>query len=242
MGLCGKSLEELFQANGKKFSLKTVCQIGEQLVHRLEFLHSKGVVHRDIKPDNFVVGVGADAGVIHVVDFGLSKLVSKSRHLPFSEQQEFTGTARYSSINAHVGEQSRRDDLEAVGYVLMYFLRGGLPWQGIVAETEAERMHQVMLAKMHTAPPEEDLCAGYPEEFFTFLAYCRSLRFEEAPDYAYLRGLLRQIAEREGFPSDGRFDWTAADAPEAELSGALINPAPRKQGLLSRMFACAAAA
>merc|ERR1712139_737244 len=118
-----------------------------------------------------------------------------------------TGTARYASVNTHLGiEQSRRDDLEAVGYVLMYFNRGSLPWQGLKANSKKEKYEKIMEKKMST--PVEELCKHFPNEFVTYLNYCRSLRFEDRPDYAYLRRLLKDLFFREGYQYDFVFDWT----------------------------------
>lgn len=133
MELLGKSLEDIFQSQKKKFSLKTVCMIAGQMLDRIEFIHNKHIIHRDIKPDNFVIGDGAKNSTIYILDFGLAKKFRSSRtlqHIRFTINKKLTGTARYASINSLKGcEQSRRDDLEAIGYVLLYFLRGSLPWQ-----------------------------------------------------------------------------------------------------------------
>mmetsp|Transcript_15929 Transcript_15929/g.45363 ORF Transcript_15929/g.45363 Transcript_15929/m.45363 type:complete len:319 (-) Transcript_15929:574-1530(-) len=145
-----------------------------------------------------------------MIDFGLAKKYRDPKthqHIPYRENKNLTGTARYASINAHLGiEQSRRDDLEAVGYVMMYFCRGSLPWQGIKANTKQEKYHKIMEKKMST--PVEVLCKGYPAEFSTYLNYCRALRFEDRPDYAYLRRLFKDLFAREGFENDGIFDWS----------------------------------
>ncbi|KAL8436194.1 hypothetical protein ACSSS7_001924 [Eimeria intestinalis] len=181
--------------------------LGVQL-DRVEYLHSKNFIHRDIKPDNFLVGRvnGPNQSVIYMIDYGLAKKYRDPKthqHIPYRENKNLTGTARYASISAHLGsEQSRRDDLEAVGYVLMYFCRAGtLPWQGIKANTKQEKYHKIMEKKMST--PVEVLCKGYPPEFATYLNYCRQLRFEDRPDYAYLRGLFKDLYIKEGF--DVRF-------------------------------------
>merc|ERR1712061_912772 len=117
------------------------------------------------------------------------------------------GTARYASVNTHLGiEQSRRDDLEAIGYVLMYFNRGSLPWQGLKANSKKERYEKIMEKKMST--PVEVLCKHFPCEFVTYLNYCRNLRFEDRPDYAYLRRLMKDLFFRENFQYDFMFDWT----------------------------------
>lgn len=214
MELLGPSLEDLFNLCSRQFSLRTILKIADQVLDRVEFLHSRNYIHRDIKPDNFLVGRvnGPKQSVIYMIDYGLAKKYRDPRthqHIPYRENKNLTGTARYASISAHLGsEQSRRDDLEAVGYVLMYFCRAGtLPWQGIKANTKQEKYHKIMEKKMST--PVEVLCKGYPAEFATYLNYCRQLRFEDRPDYAYLRNLFRELYKREGFDKqDNSFDWT----------------------------------
>jgi len=133
--LLGPSLEDLFCLCGKKFSMKTVLLLADQLIQRIEYIHSKSYIHRDIKPENFLMGLGKKSNVAYVIDFGLSKKYRDTKtlqHIPYRENKNLTGTARYASINAHLGiEQSRRDDLEAIGYVLLYLSKGFLPWQGI---------------------------------------------------------------------------------------------------------------
>ena len=135
MELLGQSLENLFQAQNKSFSIKTACMLGIQMIDRIEYVHSRKIIHRDIKPDNFVIGRGLKSHIVYILDFGLSKKywsVSHKCHLPFIKGKKLTGTARYASINALSGcEQSRRDDLESIGYIIMYFIRGSLPWQGL---------------------------------------------------------------------------------------------------------------
>ena len=132
MDLLGPSLAELFHFCGNKFSLKTTLMIGYQMVERLEYLHSKTFVHRDIKPDNILMGLEENSHLLYLVDMGLAKRVFDAKtkqHIPFKTDKTLTGTASYASVHAHCGEElSRRDDLEAIGYVLIYFLKGSLPW------------------------------------------------------------------------------------------------------------------
>ena len=148
--------------------------------------------------------------MIHIIDFGLAKKYRDPRshqHIPYRENKNLTGTARYASINTHIGiEQSRRDDLESLGYVLMYFIRGSLPWQGLKANTKKQKHERIMDRKMSTST--EQLCKGYPTEFRSYFEYCRSLRFEDRPDYAYLKRLFKELFYRKGFQYDNMFDWT----------------------------------
>ena len=209
MELLGKSLEDIFQQLEKKFSIKTVCMIGIQMLDRLEFVHNKNIIHRDIKPDNFVLGLENKSHIIYLLDFGLSKKFRSSRthqHIKFSVNKKLTGTARYASINALKGcEQSRRDDLEAIGYVLMYFLRGHLPWQGLHVKQGEDRYKKILMKKRETKA--EDLCKGFPKEFIEYINYTRNLEFEADPDYKFLRGLLTTVLEKEKATFDFWYDW-----------------------------------
>ena len=209
MELLGKSLEDIFQQQQKKFSIKTVCMIGIQMIDRLEFIHNKNIIHRDIKPDNFVLGLENKSHIIYILDFGLSKKYRSSRthqHIKFTVNKKLTGTARYASINALKGsEQSRRDDLEAIGYVLMYFLRGNLPWQGLHVHKGEDRYKKILAKKRGTTADE--LCKGFPNEFAKYIEYTRNLEFEADPDYKYLRNLLVSILEKENAKFDFWYDW-----------------------------------
>ncbi|CAH8581360.1 unnamed protein product [Schistosoma mattheei] len=190
--LLGPSLEDLFNFCGRRFKLKTVLLLADQTITRVEYIQNKNFIHRDIKPDNFLMGLGKRGNLVYLIDFGLAKKYRDSRtrqHIPYRENKNLTGTARYASINTHLGiEQARRDDMESLGYVLMYFLRGSLPWQ-------------------EDANTVEVLCEGYPVEMAVYLNYCRGMRFDNQPDYSYLRNLFRGLFQREGFTYDFIFDW-----------------------------------
>ncbi|EES05449.1 hypothetical protein BDA96_04G233000 [Sorghum bicolor] len=223
--LLGPSLEDLFNYCNRKFSLKTVLMLADQMIARVEYMHTRGFLHRDIKPDNFLMGLGCKASQVYVIDYGLAKKyrdLHTHRHIPYREDKNLTGTARYASVNTHLGvEQSRRDDLESLGYVLMYFLRGSLPWQGLKAGTKKQKYDKISEKKMLTSI--EALCKSYPSEFITYFHYCRSLRFEDKPDYSYLKKIFRDLFIREGYQPDYVFDWTvsrqAADNNRLRLSG-----------------------
>ena len=208
--LMGPSLEDLFSQCNRKFSLKTVLMLADQMISRIEFIHAKNYLHRDIKPDNFLIGTGRRSNQIFVIDFGLAKKYRDARtqqHIPYREGKNLTGTARYASLNTHLGiEQSRRDDLEGLGYVLLYFLRGSLPWQGLRAQNRKEKYERIMQSKLDTLISV--LCAGFPAEIATYMNYCKNLRFEERPDYSYLKRMLKDLFFREDYQYDYIFDWT----------------------------------
>uniref|UniRef100_A0A8C5L5S7 non-specific serine/threonine protein kinase n=1 Tax=Jaculus jaculus TaxID=51337 RepID=A0A8C5L5S7_JACJA len=180
MDLLGPSLEDLFNFCSRRFTMKTVGMLADQMISRIEYVHTKNFIHRDIKPDNFLMGIGRRCNKLFLIDFGLAKKYRDYRtrqHIPYREGKNLTGTAGYASINTHFGiEQSLRDDMESLGY------------QGLKAATKKQKYEKIS-EKMST--PVEVLCKGFPAEFAMYLNYCRGLRFDEAPDYMYLRQLFR---------------------------------------------------
>ena len=216
MQLLGKSLENLLMER-KIFSLKTVCMVGYQMINILEFIHEKHILHRDIKPDNFVMGLDELSNIVYLIDFGLAKKYRSMTTLiqyPMVKKNKLTGTARYASINALKGyEHSRRDDLESVGYILIYFLKGKLPWQGIHTKTKEEKYKKILEKKVEISSNE--LCDGIPKEFAEFLEYIKNLGYNEKPEYEMLRHLFDNIMEKNKFNYDYIYDWTTLEEKES---------------------------
>lgn len=210
MDLLGPSLEDLFNYCNRKFTYKTVLLLADQLICRIEYIHARCFIHRDIKPDNFLMGIGRRGSQVNVIDFGLAKKYRDPRthaHIPYRENKNLTGTARYASVNTHLGiEQSRRDDLESLGYVLIYFCRGSLPWQGLKAATKRQKYDRIMEKKMTI--PNDVLTKGLPDKFLEYMNYVKNLRFDDKPNYLFLRNLFRDLFKSEGYRYDYVFDWT----------------------------------
>lgn len=209
--LLGPNLEELFDMCGRRFSVKTVAMVAKQMITLLQTIHDRNLIYRDIKPDNFVIGLPGTptSNVVHVIDFGMAKHYrdpASKLHIPYRERKSLSGTARYMSINMHLGrEQSRRDDLESLGHVFEYLLRGGLPWQGLKAATNKQKYENIGETKQST--PISELNKGFPEEFAIYLNYARKLGFEEAPDYDFMRALFAKVLKDKGEVEDGVYDW-----------------------------------
>ena len=209
MQLLGKSLDKLFSESNRKFSIKTVSQIAYQMVQRIEYVHSKGYIHRDIKPGNFLIGKNLDSKKIYLIDFGLSKRYidkNTNKHIIYKEGKGLTGTARYVSLNTHYGiEQSRRDDIEGIAYNLIYFAKGKLPWQGVKTKNKKEKHKKIMEFKEEYIP--EKLCDGLQEVFPTLLKYARKLDFDEKPDYKNIKIMFKQLINSNNQIMDWKFDW-----------------------------------
>mmetsp|Transcript_225 Transcript_225/g.205 ORF Transcript_225/g.205 Transcript_225/m.205 type:complete len:351 (+) Transcript_225:24-1076(+) len=209
MDLLGPSLEDLFNLMKRKYSVKTTLMLGEQIISRVEFIHNRGFIHRDIKPDNFLIGSGKKKQQVFAIDFGLAKRFKDPKtglHIPYKDGKSLTGTARYASINTHLGiEQARRDDIESLVLVMIYFLKGELPWQGLKARNVKEKYLKIKEKKINTKV--EDLCEGMPKQLITLLNYARDLKFEDKPDYAYLKKTIQFMAANEKIEFDYNFDW-----------------------------------
>jgi serine/threonine protein kinase len=209
----GPSLQDLFEENNRSFSLHTCCMIAIELITRLEMIHRCHFVHRDIKPENFLVcptAVSDSQHSLFAIDFGLAKRYRDPHshvHRCYREGRNLTGTPRYASIKTHLGiEQSRRDDLESLGYMLVYLHKGRLPWQGIRGKNRKEKYSAIKQQKLEVKPAH--LCEGMPSVFATYLHYCRNLKYNETPDYNSLRSWFADLAKNKGWTLSPReYDW-----------------------------------
>ncbi|CAF1665857.1 unnamed protein product [Adineta ricciae] len=209
--MLGPSIEDLYNYCHRKFTIKTVLLLGEQMLERICHVHRRSLVHRDIKPDNFTMGINSKCQNVYLIDFGLSKYYldkTTRQHIEYNDHKHFVGTIRYASLRTHAGiEQSRRDDLESLAYTLIYLARRdkGLPWQGIKCEDKKEKQEKVYEVKLHTHI--EALCEDLPKEFQEFLMYTRQLGFAEEPNYAYLISLFKQVYQTMNLKNDFVYDW-----------------------------------
>jgi len=206
MDLLGESLETLLNKK-KKFKLKTIILLAIKMINIMKYIHSCGYIHRDIKPDNFVIG-RENPNKLYCIDFGLAKGYLKkdsNDHIDFKDGNRFCGTARYASISAHIGhEQSRKDDLESIGYILIYLFRGSLPWQGIKHKDKKEK-YRLMCEKKQSMT-EEELCQQLPKEFLVYLKYVKSLEFDEKPYYTALIRMFQKLYDSKKYETNNLFD------------------------------------
>ena len=209
MELLGQSLDNLF-IKLRQFSVKTTAIIGYQIIKILKYIHDRHIIHRDIKPDNFAMGRNELNDTLYLIDFGLAKKFRSSRTLkqyPLTKRKSLTGTARYASINALQGyEQSRRDDLESAGYVLMYFLRGDLPWQNIKKKKKKDKYAKICNKKKEVS--SQELGKHFPSEFAEILEYFKNLGYTEDPNYDMCCKKLVNVLEKEKQSFDYIYDWT----------------------------------
>ena len=218
--LLGKTIRFVFnKLINNKNKLNDICLFAIQCIDRLEFIHSKNLIHRDIKPPNFLIG-RKDPNVIYLIDFGAAKKYRSSRtgkHIKYIYTNMICGSVRYMSINGNRGyEQSRRDDLESLGYTLIELLTKKLPWVKLEnSEIDFETNCKKISDLKYSITPEE-LPSGLPKQFAEYIKYCRNLEFEQKPNYNYLRNLFIEIINSNIplininiFISSMQFSWMA---------------------------------
>lgn len=214
LDLMGPSLQDLFNFVGSGFSLSTVLQIGHQIFDIIEYVHSCNFIHRDLKPANFLVGRNDRATEVQLIDFGLAKRYwshKSGQHIPYRKKKTsgVIGSARYASINAHSGiELSRRDDIESIAYMLIYFMRAGLPWQYLDPPPPTREQKNARIGQMKSSCKYEVLCEGLPSLFASILMMAQCLEFEESPSYRLIHSFMTVTAERANIECNGVFDWT----------------------------------
>ena len=207
--LLGKTINKLFEVNNNHVSkMKDMCMTAIQIIDRIEFVHSKDIIHQDIKPENFLVG-NPDTSTIYIIDFGLCKKYRSTRtgkHIIFSKTKKFIGTLEFCSINSMKGlEMTRRDDMESIGYMLIYLIKGTLPWIGFENSPFLEKYEKVYKIKANIS--NEELCKDLPIEICKYMKYVKSLKYEEQPNYEYLRQLFFSILRNMNEKFDLRFSW-----------------------------------
>ena len=217
MECLGRNLEQIFISQNYKFSPKTICLLAQQMFARIEYFHSKNFIHRDIKPENFIMGSLENKNKVYLIDFGLAKRFKNKNglHIPYRDGKNLTGTLRYASCNTQLGiEQSRRDDIESIGYILLYFFKKNLPWMNVKGKNEKEKFKKVLDIKINCKL--DDICQGIPKEIGLIIQYARDLKFDEKPDYNLIQRLIKNIADKNGFQFDFEFDWTVDEEKKKE--------------------------
>lgn len=209
MKLLGQNLEDLYDFCARNFTLKTIIMIAIETIDRLKYFHENHYIHCDIKPQNLLVSKDNSDNSIYLIDYGSSRRFRDDQtriHISYKENRLLTGTARYASRNAHMGiEQTRRDDLESFGYVLLYFLKGSLPWQGLKIKDKLEKYEKIKEIK--NGYTSNELFKGFPQEFINYMEYCYNLKFEEEPKYTDINNNFKELLKAKDYELDYTYDW-----------------------------------
>ena len=236
--LLGNSLNDIFNSNKKKFTVKDICNIGIQMLERIEYIHSKNYIHRDIKPQNFLIGKDNNGeNIIYLIDFGLAKKYRSSRgnHVKYSIKNQITGTPNFCSLNAMKGvEQSRRDDLESLCYIIIYFFKGFLPWKGLTSGSIIERFNNIL--DMKKSIKISSLCEGLPNEISELFKYVKKLGFSEKPNYNYMKKLFLSILNKNGLSNDNKFSWIKEINNNTNNCNSSNSNVNNKKSKISRLF------
>jgi serine/threonine protein kinase len=232
ISLLDQSLDSIVSQYHNPLSLKTVLMLADQMISALEFVHSNNFIHGDVKPENFMIGLDRFSTQIFLIDFGLSKKyrdVKSHEHLRMTTENDLNGTARYASISTLRGiEPSRRDDMESLGYVLIWLLKGTLPWIGVQGKNRREKYKNILDLKVGTRL--EELCSGLPDEFVQYFHAVRRLKYVDEPEYSRYRAMFRSLFLNLGFVYDYAYDWighieTATEDIEEEVIEPIV-PVP----------------
>ena len=196
----GLTLSKLFNKYYGFFKIKDIAMIAIQILERIKYIHSKNILCCDINPNNFSLGTGRQQNIIYMTNFNSAKKYrykNTLEHIKYkiTYNNNFIGNYIFASINTLRGvESGRRDDLESLGYMLIYFLKGSLPWEYVKGVNTSEKRRKIYQTKKNYNLDE--LCAGIPEEFKLFLNYVKSLTFLEDPDYNYCFSLFYGILKK----------------------------------------------
>ena len=237
MELLGKSIDQMFIENiniEEKLKKKDAILAGIQMLDRIEYIHSKNLLHLDIKPNNFLVGE-PDSSLIYIIDFGFSKQYKSFRtgkHIHYSKKNYFNGNLVFSSARTMNGiESSRRDDLESLGYVLIHLFSKELPWENIPYKNNNEYAQKAY--RLKKTIPLETLCKDAPKEMIDFMKYVKSLKFEEQPNYNYLRNLLGNAIKKY---KDVHFSWVNKSLISFERNYIIKKNKKKRESPFSRIF------
>lgn len=208
MELLGNNLQEIFEYNKLQFSLRNIIIITFQLLDILESIHSKGIIFRDLKPENVVFSLNKKT--VYLIDFGLSKKNIENNLAISVEQKKYKsliGTPSFASLNNHFGlERTKKDDLESLVYLIAYLCRATLPWQGLVAKTKKEKYEKIKKLKINSSKTF-DIFRMLPFEFNDFYKYILNLKPFENPDYSFIKSLFHSVWKRYEYGTDLRFDF-----------------------------------
>jgi casein kinase 1 len=219
--LLGSSLSDLFLLLNNKFCLKTVLMLADQILSRVEFLHQKSYVHRDLNPSNLLIGLNKRSSLLYLIDFGLAKRFRHPKtheHIQMTQGKKVNGNLGFASINVHNGiEYSRRDDIISVAFILAFFIKGDLPWLNLADPRQGKRSRKERIAgvkEKKISVSVDELLNHHPAEFKHFLNYAVSLKFDEEPDYSYLRRMFKGLYVGSGFEEDFLYDWSLLNGQE----------------------------
>jgi len=242
MELLGPSLDSILNSlPDNKMSIRCVCNIAYQMISIFENIHNNDIIHRDIKPANINIGIGDNSKFLYLIDFGLCKKYRSSKtkkHYPYVQGKDLIGNVRYSSLNALEGKsQSRRDDLESLGYVLIYLCLGKLPWQGKISNSKEDKYYKIKEIKKNITPSE--LCETLPKQFETYMKYVKNLKYEENPNYSYLKGLFLNVLKNNNWEFDYYYDWdqkTLTNEEVISINNSLSSYTRKKERKIPTLF------